>query len=52
MAVDGKCTSNGLDTALRTAPAHRYSSGKLSSTRDKLMTFMPIYSVLFGVSKI
>ena len=27
IAVDVKCTSNGLEVAVRTAPAHRSSSG-------------------------
>ena len=27
IAVDVKCTSNGLEAAVRTAPAHRFSSG-------------------------
>ena len=26
MAVNVKCTSNGMETAVRTAPAHRSSS--------------------------
>ena len=35
VAVNVKCTSNGHETAVRTAPVHRSSSGiKLSSTRD------------------
>ena len=51
MAVDVKCTLNELETAVRTAPAHRFFPG-LSSTREYLMTFVLIYSVLFGVRKI
>ena len=27
MAVDVKCTSNGLETAVRNAPANKFSSG-------------------------
>ena len=51
MAVDGKSMSNVLETAVRTAPVHRYSSGIIVNT-DNLMTFVPIYSILFGVRKI
>ena len=32
MAVDIKCTSNGLETAMRTAPAHKSSSGIIVNT--------------------
>ena len=48
IAVDVKCTSNGLETAVRTAPAHRYYRQQVTTS----MTFVPIYSVLFGVRKI
>ena len=32
MAVDVKCMSSGLETAVRTAPAHRSSSGIIVNT--------------------
>ena len=32
MAVDVKSTSNGIETAVRTAPAHRFSSGIIVNT--------------------
>ena len=53
MAVDVKCTLNKLETAVRTAPAHksffRYYRQHVSKY---LMTFVLIYSVLFSVRKI
>ena len=52
MAVDVKCTLNELETAVRTAPAHRSFYPVLSSTREYLMTFVLIFSVLFSVRKI
>ena len=55
IAVDVKCTSNGLETAARTAPAHRSFSCIVVNTCQHVttsMTFAPIYSVLFGVRKI
>ena len=42
MAVDVKCMSNGLETAVRTTPAHIGLLLVLLSTGDNLMTFVPI----------
>ena len=51
MAVDVKCMANGLEIAVRTATAHRFSSGIIVNS-DNLMTFVSIYSILFGFRKI
>ena len=50
MTVDDKCTSNGLETAVRTAPAHRPFLVVLSSTGDDIMTFVAIYYVFYLAS--
>ena len=50
MAVDVKCMVNELETAVRATTAHSLFP-VLSSICEYLMTFLPIYSVLYGVRK-